>query len=259
LALLIFSVALTAALGNLANQHSAEMRLKTEQIDRATNQIREFASQHAIMEAHISQLAARLKRRGDRGTRIHNLRRSIQDRRKGALERSLDVASNSNMRAGDVEKLEKLDIPATSVPSTSQPPTSESLSPSLNTIIDPNALPDLPTLRARLAAYQENNGALRATSRQLKGRSAEVEAMYRKVISLCTRTPEQLVDETLPAMVQALESEGTLIGGTAAVNGAVSTPVSTGAGRFSGDKEKEQEVKRIGDFLKKVDGLGTVA
>ena len=63
---------------------------------------------------------------------------------------------------------------------------------------------------------------------ELKSRSAEMEGMYRKVVSLCTGVEEGKVEESLPALVAAVESERGGLG--------------------------QQEVGRVREFLRRVDG-----
>jgi hypothetical protein len=57
--------------------------------------------------------------------------------------------------------------------------------------------------------------------------------LYRKVVALCTGVPEDQVEASLPSLVAAVESE----------------PLSIG----------EQDVGRVRDFLRKVDGAGAAA
>jgi hypothetical protein len=54
--------------------------------------------------------------------------------------------------------------------------------------------------------------------------------MYRKVVALCTGVPEDKVEESLPSLVAAVESETQNVG--------------------------EQDVGRVRDFLRKVEGGG---
>ena len=118
----------------------------------------------------------------------------------------------------------------------------------LTTVIDPTQLPDVPTLRARLVAYTENNDKLKLKAKHLKGRSAELETMYRKVIALCTGVEEGRVEQSLAALVQAVESENVAgAGGRNGINGAVTgTPRSAARGQ-------DAEVGRVKEFLKKVE------
>jgi regulatory protein SWI6 len=70
-----------------------------------------------------------------------------------------------------------------------------------------SSLPSPAALRARLQAYRENNARLEGAVSELKGRSREVEGKYRKVISLCTKVPEERIDDVLEGLWRAVESE----------------------------------------------------
>jgi len=82
-------------------------------------------------------------------------------------------------------------------------------------------------LRGRFNAYLTNNHRLQHVADQLRSRSTELESMYRKVVSLCTGVSEDKIEESLPALVAAVESERGGIG--------------------------EQEVRRVREFLRRVD------
>lgn len=244
-------LALTASLSTLQSQHAAEMRLKTDAIDRANAQIQSLAAQHAQMQQQLTTLQARVKAKSERGGRLSNLRKSLADHRTRLARQGLnpDTAMSSPgvlLRSGDVEQLDGLEVPATSVPSSTHD--SQIDGDVMNTIIDPSALPELPILRARLAAYNENNTRLRRRSQQLKGRSRELEAMYKKVVGMCTNVPEEKVDEMLSQLLQAVESEN--LGAKNGVNGVIGTPAAALA------QSQETEMKRVRQFLHKVEGAG---
>lgn len=63
-------------------------------------------------------------------------------------------------------------------------------------------------LRARVQAYRENSARLEGAVAELKARSREVEGKYRKVISLCTKVPEERIDDVLEGLWRAVDSEG---------------------------------------------------
>lgn len=91
-------------------------------------------------------------------------------------------------------------------------------------------LPPLSHLRALGAAYEANNQRLGDDAAELQSRSVKLEEMYRKVVALCTGVPEGRVEESLGALVAAVESE------------------KGGLGR--------EEVVRVREFLMKVEGVG---
>jgi regulatory protein SWI6 len=69
-------------------------------------------------------------------------------------------------------------------------------------------LPPVEVLREKKRAYAEMNSGLAKRVADLKNRSAELEATYRKVISLCSGCSEEEVDHNLGAMITAIEAEG---------------------------------------------------
>lgn len=232
------------------------MRLKTDALDRANAQIRDLATQYAQMSAAVSRMQARVKNRGERGVRIVNLRRSLEESRARLARQgypNLNAVAGPHggpLKPGDVEKLDGLEVPATSVPSSSHGEDHVNGETNLTTVIDPTKLPHVPTLCARLAAYNENNERLKQKAKHLKGRSAELQTMYRKVIALCTGVLEDKVEENLPALVQAVESEnvrGAVSGGRNGVNGNVVVDAT---------RIQDAEVGRVKEFLRKVEGAG---
>lgn len=62
-------------------------------------------------------------------------------------------------------------------------------------------------LTGRVQAYQTHNALLENEAKGLRGKSKELEERYRKIISLCTGTPDERVDELLDQLVQAIVSE----------------------------------------------------
>lgn len=70
-------------------------------------------------------------------------------------------------------------------------------------------LAKLPTavLQARIVAYKKNEEKLLSTASELRGRSAELERKFRRVISLCTGVEESKVDGLLKGLVKAVESD----------------------------------------------------
>lgn len=70
-------------------------------------------------------------------------------------------------------------------------------------------LAKLPTavLQARIVAYKKNEEKLLSTASDLRGRSAELERKFRRVISLCTGVEESKVDGLLKGLVKAVESD----------------------------------------------------
>jgi hypothetical protein len=82
-------------------------------------------------------------------------------------------------------------------------------------------------LRHRLDTYTHANAALLTRSRKLKEKDGQLEQMYRKVVSLCTKVEESRIEECLESLVAALDSE----------------------------EGEGVEVGRVREFLRKVEGV----
>lgn len=212
---------MTSMLTQNMTQHRDLLKLRTEQIDRLNQQIRDFS---ALQKQDLDQLQAlqrRLKMRTERQQKIANLKRAVQERK------PLKFTSSSLTLLGQADDplLAEHDPEDASLPDAS----SEDSPLSSQQRQYASSLPSLPELRTRLNAYMSNNQQLGSQAAELKDRSGELEALYRKVVSLCTNVPEDKVEENLASLVAAVESE------------------RGGLGR--------EEVGRVREFLMKVDGV----
>lgn len=202
---------------NLAS-HKELFRTRTEKIDQLNEQIRELSALQKADLERLQEMKDRVKLRNERQAKVANLKRAIQERRE-AKQRSQQSKSS----------------PIPILP--------EWLSESGQEVLEfetdsPNAVqreflrsnvPAPHTIRAHLRAYAANNASMRQRAEELKARSSELEGMYRKVVSLCTGVAEEKVEESLPALMAAVESERGGLG--------------------------EQEVGRVREFLRRVDGV----
>lgn len=68
-------------------------------------------------------------------------------------------------------------------------------------------LPKTKVLRARSNALRAQLAQTRTKVNNLKAQSKERELKYRKLVSLCTRRPEEEVDQLLDTLTRAVESE----------------------------------------------------
>lgn len=203
---------------NLAT-HKQLLAAKTVSIDRLNAQIRELSAQQKQELDTLQNLTRKAKARTDRVQKIANLRRLLSEK-KAAAAHNGHISPRKRKTAGDVDVNSGLGIPPNLDLEEGDPETQEYLA----------TLPSPRTLRARLEAYRENNKALADQSAQLKSRSLELEGQYRKAVALCTQTAEEKVEECLPSLIAAVESE------------------RGGLGR--------EEVGRIREFLMKVEGVG---
>lgn len=63
-------------------------------------------------------------------------------------------------------------------------------------------------IQARVNAYKQDLDMLDLLAVQLNDKSSAMEQRCRKLVSLCTNSPIEQVDETLPALLAALQSDG---------------------------------------------------
>ncbi|ORX99953.1 apses transcription factor-like protein [Clohesyomyces aquaticus] len=231
-------------------QFTQEARLKQDTIDRTNELIAQLSAQQKFEQAKLENLRARLRTRQDRAKRIQNLKRWLDVEGKTlSILTSADVSIKRESGYADKEGcgvvVKDEDVPTELVAASehlprkasdgrdyTSTPLPQDLLSNLNNILhtNPNLLQKLPSsqiLRHRVEAYVENNMRLAERSRKLKERDGELENMYRKVVSLCTKVEEDRIDEVLEGLVCALESDP--------VDGV--------------------EVGRVREFLRKVEGV----
>ncbi|KAL1305459.1 hypothetical protein AAFC00_002338 [Neodothiora populina] len=227
---------------NLA-QHKALLAAKTAQIDRLNTEIRELSSAQKSEADALGVLQQRSKTRSDRLAKIANLRRLVEERSSQRQRPSSSSSSSSPTKKLSVGEAEQRIPSLASIMATARdlPSLSEDNSTATDVAYLHTHHLDLyaylsslspSDLRLITRTYTQNNSALSSVSMALQKRSAALEQQYRKVVALCTSVPEERVEESLPLLVAAVESER---GGL-------------GFGR--------EEVGRVRDFLVKVEGVG---
>ena len=212
---------MTSMLTQSLASHKDLLRVRTEQIDHLNTQIQEFSNMQKHDLQQLQELKERVRTREERQAKIANLKRSIAEKKRQASLQQQH--SSSPPAAGEIEP-PWLSIATITTSAEMFAPTDDGSMPTGSPM-----LPSPPTLQAYLAAYTSHTSSLQKQAEELKSRSAEVEAMYRKVVSLCTGVEETKVEELLPSMVAAVESERGGLG--------------------------VQEVGRVREFLRRVDGV----
>lgn len=182
---------------NLAS-HKELLRSKTEAIDRLNEQIRELSAMQKSDLEKLQEMKDRLQFRAERQAKIANLRREIEKKK----------AANKKMqnRRKSQSPTSQIDL---------EPDWLTDLNDNLNSTrmdahqrqLITSSLPAPHLIKSRLAAYTKSNAKLQSQADQLRARSTELEGLYRKVVALCTGVPEEKLDEALPALVAAVESE----------------------------------------------------
>ncbi|KAK8207314.1 hypothetical protein IWZ01DRAFT_438582 [Phyllosticta capitalensis] len=223
---------MSSFLSQTESQFSAEIRLKQDLIDRTNATIQSLSTQQRHLTSHLTSLQRHHRLRTERHQRIVNLRNAISEQA-DRISRLSSTSVEDIMRNKSALRPGNADVPLDLVQPGHLPP---DVGPEDADKIDFHAfgpaqqqamlnLPSPQTLRAALTAYDANNAELRARSATLKARNGEIEAQYRKVVSLCTGVAEDQVEALLESLVKAVESE-------------------TGEG---------VEVGRVREFLRKVD------
>lgn len=227
-------------------QFTQEARLKQDSIDRTNETIAQLSALQKTEQQRLETLRARIRTRQDRAKRIANLNRWLDLQRQNlAVSTTTDLSSKRQVGYADIEganlTISSSDLPpqllaagdhlirkasdGPSYLSTPLPLDTTFLAQSNPALVA--KLPSIATLRHRLEVYAQNNKGLAERSRILKEKDGQLEVMYRKVVSLCTKVDEDRVDSVLEGLVQALDS----------------------------DPLDGVEVGRVREFLRKVEGV----
>lgn len=210
---------------NLAS-HKDLLRQRTEQIDRLNEQIREFSAMQKAELDRLQETQSRIKSRGEKQAKLANLRRIVAEKRAALSPSAREEPANPSIELGAADDALLSKDFTSIIPSI--PAEDESISPGERSLFT-SAFPPPSELRARLHAYATNNSQLRDRAQELRSRSSELDDLYRHVVSLCTGVGEDKVEEALPSLLAAIESE------------------------TRGGIQGEGDVGRVRDFLRKVD------
>lgn len=213
---------MTNMLTQSLSSHKDLLRARTEEIDRLNAKIREFSSVQTQDIERLQEIKDRVRLRAERQAKIANLKRNIAEKR----ERQ---KASSGPKPTVTAEPSWLDESSQEIVSFSSPSGSDSPNAIQRQFVT-DSLPSPRTLRAHLNAATMHTENMKRQADELKSRSVDTEAMYRKVVSICTGVEEHKVEESLPALVAAVESEKGALG--------------------------QQEVGRVREFLRRVDGVG---
>jgi len=191
------------------------MGAKQDLIDATHVQLRECSGQLGEERRKLQALQKRASEKTERRHKIYNLRRALEDQRSGIANGD----SSQSLKLGDADMglIKASELPEELFQN-------EDINQNSLRHLDQkhfayvSSLPSPNILRTRLAAYTQNNKALKDYSTQLRSRSRELEEKYRRVVALCTGIKEEEVDETLAGLVTAIESEGASMAELARVN-----------------------------------------
>lgn len=237
---------MSSILQSASMQFTQEARLKQDTIDRTNEAIAQLSALQKTESQRLESLRARMRARQDRAKRISNLRRWIDLQRKSlAVSTDADLSAVRKIGFADIEgshvAISPSDLPSQLLAAADHLLRKASDGPAyLNTPLPADAafltqtnssmlanLPPISTLRNRLEVYTKVNRTLAQRSGMLRDKDGQLEVMYRKVVSLCTKVDEERVDSVLDLLVQALES----------------------------DPLEGADVGRVKEFLRKVEGV----
>ncbi|KAF2708605.1 apses transcription factor-like protein [Pleomassaria siparia CBS 279.74] len=236
---------MSGILQSASMQFTQEARLKQDNIDRTNDTIAQLSALQKVEQQRLETLRARLRARHDRAKRIQNLKRWIEIERHNLTTGGADLREKKRIGDADQEAT-GIVLRADELPmelraagdhlirkaSDGSAYLSTPLPLDTTLLAQQNAamiakLPSIQTLRHKLEVYVKINGYLADRSRALKEKDGQLEMMYRKVVSLCTKVDEEKIDSVLENLVQALDS----------------------------DPLDGVEVGRVRDFLRKVEGV----
>jgi DNA repair exonuclease SbcCD ATPase subunit len=197
--LILTSAAITSLLNETEKEFSTEIQAKQSIIDSIHAELRDASAQLGEEQRRLERLQARQKARDERKQKIANMQKAAQDeqfRLSQIQQQHGHMANGENqMRLGDADKA--------FTPLPHNIPAGAALQDTRLAA----SLPSVPILQARLNAYVANNEALEAEVRSLKGKSRDLEAKYRRIISLCTYVDEDKIDGVLNNLFRAVNSE----------------------------------------------------
>lgn len=198
-------VALSGVFAQADTDFQTEMKEKDEVLNKTNAALKESSSSLLEERKKLEELSGKAREKEELEQKINNLKRFSQ-----GLRQQLAATSKvqEDVQVGEADK--GLDLEGR-IHKVDQlfPGGVHDLTNNLNqeqiTLL--TSLERAEVLTGRVQAYQTHNALLDNEARGLKGRSKELEEKYRKIISFCTGTPDDKVDELLDQLVQAVISE----------------------------------------------------
>ncbi|KAK3389766.1 hypothetical protein B0H63DRAFT_388727 [Podospora didyma] len=186
---------ITHLISESSTQFQSELKRKQDTIGSLHNSLRTTSAQVGEARRTLEALQEKLNAQQLARQKVVNLTRACDEEEYRLLQLEqrhgrLDV---ERANAWEMELESTMKVANGEIPADSQ-----------------NGLPSLPNtviLRARINALRNRSSQTRQAVAGLKARSKERELKYRRLVSLCTRRPEQEVDVLLDTLTRAVESE----------------------------------------------------
>lgn len=174
---------ITSLIASLQNDFEAEMTAKCQAVENTNAKLREASKALAELRRQVEQSKQQMTKYDEINQRIRNTKHAIRS--------ETDEYNDSQMgRAppvfGEV---------------------SDADSPFIAKQEGADTIPKH-ILQARINAYRQDLDMLDVLAVRLNDKSSAMEARCRKLVSLCTNSPLDQVDETLGALLAALQSDG---------------------------------------------------
>lgn len=177
---------ITGLITSLQKDFEAEMSTKCKAVEAANASLREANATLADLRRQVEQSKQQVAQIDEIGQRIRNTKRAIVTETEEYNESQTGLPPPQF-----VTKEEDVDADAAfRVDRAQRPAVSEQ------------------TLHGRIRAYRQNLKTLEILAVRLNDKSSAMESRCRKLVSLCTKCPADQVDETLPALLAALQSDG---------------------------------------------------
>lgn len=183
----------------------AEIKEKDEILNKTNAALKESGSALIEDKKKLDELTSKVRDREELAQKVKNLKRFNQELR-DQLSQNSHV--QDNIHIGEADKGLDLDGKISRIdqlfPGGVHEPGNSMTSEQVALL---HSLERAEVLTGRVQAYQTHNAVLENEARGLRGRSKELVERYKKIISLCTNTPEERVDDLLDQLVQAVISE----------------------------------------------------
>lgn len=183
----------------------AEMKDKEDILNKTNAALKESSNSLIEEKKRLEQLSTKAQGQEELRQKVKNLKRFNHELRQ---QLASTTSVQEGVRVGEADKGLDLDGKINNVKQLF-PNGTQDLGSNLNSdqIQLLTSLERAEVLTGRVQAYQTHNALLENEARSLRGRSKELEDRYRKIIALCTNTPDDKIDTLLDSLTQAVVSE----------------------------------------------------
>ena len=205
-------------ISGLDQDFQIEIKTKQDEIDATHAQLREVTLKLSEERRKMDSLKQRIIERNEMAQKCHNLQRAIIEENGKFLEKGYDKLSINNTTSSAVKNGAANGRSLTNGSQISYDPdvpykiTPEILNGDFKNLTATQSaylktLPSSSILQARATAYERNEKMLDELAAALRGRSLEIEADARRLVSICTNVQEEAIDHSLEGILQSVESD----------------------------------------------------